>query len=83
MEQNKNAEVPSFVYRDGMTEDKEYVEWLSAVKSRFRQCQIKATIRVNTTMLEFYWSVGRDLGRGTLGSWCRKTVCPRYAAGFS
>lgn len=61
MEENKNTEVPSFVYRDGMTEDKEYVEWLSAVKSRFRQCQIKATIRVNTTMLEFYWSVGRDL----------------------
>lgn len=61
MKENKNTEMPSFVYRDGMTADKEYVEWLSDVKTRFRQCQIKASIRVNTTMLEFYWSIGRDL----------------------
>ena len=53
--------MPSFVYRDGMTADKEYVEWLSEVKARFRQSQIKASVRVNTSMLEFYWSVGRDL----------------------
>lgn len=58
---NKNEETPSFVYRDGMIADKDYIEWLSDVKSRFRQSQIKAAIRVNTTMLEFYWSVGRDL----------------------
>lgn len=61
MKESKNIEMPSFVYRDGMTADKEYVEWLSDVKTRFRQCQIKASIRVNTTMLEFYWSIGRDL----------------------
>ena len=60
---NKNEETPSFVYRDGMIGDKDYVEWLSEVKNRFRQSQIKAAIRVNTTMLEFYWSVGRDLVR--------------------
>ena len=29
MKENKNADEPSFVYRDGMTADKEYVEWLS------------------------------------------------------
>ena len=61
MKESKNIEMPSFVYRDGMTADKEYVEWLSEVKTRFRQCQIKAAIRVNTTMLELYWSIGRDL----------------------
>ena len=65
MEENKNIvknnETPSFVYRDGMVADKEYVEWLTDVKTRFRQSQIKASIRVNTSMLEFYWSVGRDL----------------------
>ena len=61
MKESKNTEMPSFVYRDGMTADKEYVEWLSDVKTRFRQCQIKAAIRVNTAMLEFYWSIGRDL----------------------
>ena len=61
MKEIKNIEMPSFVYRDGMTADKDYIEWLSDVKTRFRQCQIKASIRVNTTMLEFYWSIGRDL----------------------
>ena len=61
MKESKNTEMPSFVYRDGMTADKEYVEWLSDVKTRFRQCQIKAAIRVNTTILELYWSIGRDL----------------------
>ena len=52
---------PTFVVRDGMLADKEYVEWLADVKVRFRQSQIKASIRVNTDMLEFYWSIGRDL----------------------
>ena len=52
---------PTFVVRDGMLADKEYVEWLADVKTRFRQSQIKASIRVNTDMLEFYWSIGRDL----------------------
>ena len=61
MKEIKNIEMPSFVYRDGMTADNDYIEWLSDVKTRFRQCQIKASIRVNTTMLEFYWSIGRDL----------------------
>ena len=61
MDENKNTVMPSFVYRDGMTADKEYVEWLSDVKTRFRQCQIKASIRVNTTILELYWNIGRDL----------------------
>lgn len=57
----KNFEKPSFVYRDAMIADKKYVEWVSDVKTRFSQAQIKASIRVNTTMLEFYWSIGRDL----------------------
>ena len=65
MEDNKNieksADMPEFVYRDGMTADKEYVEWLSDVKVRFRQSQIKASVRVNTSLLGLYWSIGRDL----------------------
>lgn len=52
---------PSFVYRDGVSADKKYVDWLSEVKARFSQSQIKAAIRVNTSMLELYWSIGRDL----------------------
>lgn len=52
---------PTFLYRDGMIPDTDYVEWLSEVKARFYKSQIKAAIRVNTSMLEFYWSIGRDL----------------------
>lgn len=58
--ENSNCR-PSFVYRDGVLADKGYVEWLSEVKDRFSQSQVKAAIRVNTFMLEFYWSIGRDL----------------------
>ena len=61
MKKEEKMNKPTFVYRDGMLADKEYVEWLSDVKARFRQSQIKASIRVNTDMLEFYWSIGRDL----------------------
>lgn len=52
---------PTFIYRDGMSSDKDYVAWLAEIKQRYRSSQIKAAVRVNSTMLEFYWSVGRDL----------------------
>lgn len=52
---------PTFVNRDRMVADKNYVAWLSDVKTRFRAAQAKAMVRVNTAMLEFYWSIGRDL----------------------
>ena len=52
---------PTFTFRDGMTSDKGYIKWIADIKQRFCQSQIKAAVRVNTAMLEFYWSVGRDL----------------------
>lgn len=52
---------PTFVSRDGMIADGNYVQWVSAIKARFRQSQIKAAVRVNNALLEFYWSIGRDL----------------------
>ncbi len=52
---------PTFVSRDMMSADEGYVQWMADIKQRFRQSQIKAAVRVNTAMLEFYWSVGRDL----------------------
>lgn len=57
----KNTETPSFVYRDGMTADKEYVTWLLELKQRFLSSQAKAAVRVNTAMLEYYWNLGRDI----------------------
>ena len=58
MEENNR---PTFVYRNHVLADGNYVEWLADIKSRFRKSQIKAAVRVNTTMLEFYWSLGRDI----------------------
>ena len=52
---------PVFVYRNSVITDKSYVEWLSEIKQRFQKSQVKAAIRVNSTMLEFYWSLGRDI----------------------
>lgn len=54
-------DTPSFIHRDGMIADQNYLQWISEVKSRFRSAQAKAAVRVNTAMLEFYWSIGRDL----------------------
>ena len=41
--------------------DVEYQDWLKELKSRYRQSQIKASIKVNTELLKFYWSLGRDI----------------------
>lgn len=43
--------------------DKEYADWLSQVKQEFRSCQARAAVRVNGSMLEFYWVLGRDIER--------------------
>ncbi|MFI4912502.1 MAG: YhcG family protein [Sedimentisphaeraceae bacterium JB056] len=39
----------------------EYRAWLSDIKRRVRSAQIKAATAVNTTLLEFYWSLGADI----------------------
>ena len=43
------------------TFDKEYYDWISELSSRYRQSQIKAAVKVNSEMLRFYWSVGKDI----------------------
>ena len=39
----------------------EYREWIKSISYRFKQSQIKAACRVNTEMLRFYWSLGKDI----------------------
>ena len=41
--------------------DKDYIEWLKHVKNRFKNTQIKASIKVNNEVLKFYWSIGKDI----------------------
>ena len=39
----------------------EYRQWLSDLKSRYRQVQLKAAVAVNTALLQFYWDLGVDI----------------------
>lgn len=41
--------------------DREYMLWLRDIKSRYRNAQIKATVKVNAEQLLFNWQLGRDL----------------------
>ena len=41
--------------------DEEYSKWLQKVSQRYQQSQIKAAVRVNTEMLEFYWFLGKEI----------------------
>lgn len=62
MEQD-NTRKPAFVKRDSIVCGKEYAQLLGRLKERFRRSQIKAAVKVNTEMLEFYWSMGRDISQ--------------------
>lgn len=58
-----NENKTSFVKRDAIVSGKEYARLLGELKDRFRRSQIKAAVRVNSAMLEYYWEMGRDISR--------------------
>ncbi|MFN4150597.1 MAG: DUF1016 N-terminal domain-containing protein, partial [Candidatus Sericytochromatia bacterium] len=37
----------------------EYKEWLTELKGKIRSVQIKASIAVNSALIEFYWDLGK------------------------
>ena len=39
----------------------EYKNWLTDVKMRIKQTQIKAAIKVNTELIRLYWDLGHDI----------------------
>lgn len=39
----------------------EYNSWLKELKSKLKQSQIKASLKVNTVLLEFYWELGSEI----------------------
>ena len=41
--------------------NEEYKQWLTDLKTRIRQSQIKAAVRVNEELLRLYWSMGHDI----------------------
>ena len=50
--------------------DDDYQNWITDLKKRYRQSQIKAAIHVNSEMIRFYWSLGRDIvGMKAVARW--------------
>lgn len=41
--------------------DDSYKDWVQGLATRFRQCQLKAAVRVNEEMLRYYWALGKDI----------------------
>lgn len=41
--------------------DPEYANWIQELKSRYRNSQIKAAVKVNHEVLKYYWELGCDI----------------------
>ncbi|MBQ9058590.1 MAG: hypothetical protein IJ125_05360 [Atopobiaceae bacterium] len=57
-----------------MKRDKDYSAWITELKNRYRQSQVKASVAVNTELLTFYWQLGRDI--------VLRDVENKYGSGF-
>jgi len=54
--------------------DKDYLKWIKELSTRFHRSQVKASVRVNQEMLQFYWELGRDI--------VEKKAESRWGSGF-
>lgn len=63
MKDTGNDKQPQFVKREGFKATDGYIQWLRDLKGRLRQSQVKAAMSVNTVLLDFYWTLGRDIER--------------------
>ena len=56
----------------------EYKSWISELKTRYKQAQIKASVAVNGELLKFYFDLGKDISEkqfaNTYGSAFYKTL---------
>ena len=62
------------MYNNLIKKDATYRSWIQDVSKRFRQSQIKASVKVNNEMLRFYWSLGKDISLMHLDA--------KYGSGF-
>lgn len=54
--------------------DEEYRAWIRDLGKRYRKSQIKSAVAVNREMIEFYWSIGKDI--------VEKSAESRWGSGF-
>lgn len=52
---------PEFTYNQGIVSTTEYTEWVNSLKLRYKNAQIKASVKVNSELIRFYWSLGKDI----------------------
>lgn len=45
----------------GFIVTEEYRQWISDIKSKIKQSQMKASVKVNYELLDLYWNLGREL----------------------
>lgn len=56
-----DKDAPKVVKIRNVKIDEEYIQWLNEIKTRYRNAQIKAAVKVNAEQLLFNWQLGRDL----------------------
>ena len=44
-----------------LLKDKDYTNWLKDLKNKFRKTQLKAAVKVNSELLNFYWELGKEI----------------------
>jgi hypothetical protein len=54
-------EKAGFIKTGCFVPDENYSNWLKSIKGRLKHAQIKASVRINQSMLEFYWELGHDI----------------------
>lgn len=57
-----------------LSQNKEYRSWVKDLKRRYLSARLKASINANRTLLEYYWSLGRDIAD--------KQYANTYGSGF-
>lgn len=71
---SKKGNRPIFVNREETEMTAEYKIWLSELKQRYRKAQVRAVVKINGEMLNFYWELGRDI--------CAMSKTARYGDGL-
>jgi len=46
---------------NSLVQDKDYSVWLKELENKVRSVQIKAAVKVNSELLQFYWELGADI----------------------
>ena len=59
----ESNKAPKFVTRSASIAGDEYANLLKELKENYRKAQVKAAVKVNTGLLEFYWDMGRRISR--------------------